>query len=64
MDARPDNFKIAQKKLEATEMWFWWRMLRISWTSKKSNEIVLPEYDTRSLIKQSNFFGHLIRKRN
>ena len=32
--------KQVQKKLEATEMWFLWRMLRISWIVKKSNESV------------------------
>ena len=40
-------------------------MLRISWTAKKSNETVLREADTRSLInktrkRQATFFGHVI----
>ncbi|GFS25466.1 endonuclease-reverse transcriptase [Elysia marginata] len=30
-------------KLEAVEMWFWRRMLRIPWTAKKTNEEVLNE---------------------
>ena len=56
------------KKLEATEMWFLWIKLRISWTAKKSNETVLREIDTiRSLINrihkwQANFFGHVMRR--
>ena len=35
--------KQLQKKLEATEMWFIQRMLQISRTVKKSNEMVLQE---------------------
>ena len=30
-----------QKKLQAAEMWFLRRMLKISWTEKKSNQEVL-----------------------
>ena len=61
-------FKELQKKLEVTEMWFIWRILRISWTAKKSNETVLKEADiTSSLLKrirtrQATFFGHVVRR--
>ena len=53
--------KQIQKKLEDTEMWFLQRMLQISWTAKTSNETVLREVDTRSLIhrickRQATFF--------
>ena len=45
--------KQLQKKLETTEMGFLQRMLRISWTAKKSNKTVLLEDDTtRSLINR------------
>ena len=27
-----------EKNIEAAEMWFWRRMLRLSWTEKKSTE--------------------------
>ena len=42
-------------------MWFLQRMLLTSWTAKKSNETVLRETDTRSLItrickRQASFF--------
>ena len=39
-----------QKKQEAKEMWFLQRVLRISWTRKKSKETMLGEADTRSLM--------------
>ena len=40
------------KKLEATEMWFFRRILKISWTEKKSNQEVLEMANKeRSLMK-------------
>ena len=56
-----------EKKLEAAEMWFIRRVMRISWTEKKSNESVLKEANLeRSLIKtlrqrQLQFLGHICR---
>ncbi|GFO35233.1 endonuclease-reverse transcriptase [Plakobranchus ocellatus] len=60
--------KQTQKKLEATEMWFLRRMLRISWTAKKTNDTVLEEaHTTRLLIskirkRQATFFSHVMRR--
>ena len=56
-----------RKKLEAVEMWFFRRMLRISWTEKRSNESILEETNQeRSLIntirkRQLKFLGHICR---
>ena len=48
-----DNLKSGRKENEAKEMQFHRRMLRISWTAKKSNEAILREADrTRSLINR------------
>ena len=58
-----------RKKLEATEMWFLRRILKISWLEKKSNQEVLEmSGQERSLIKtirerQMKFVGHIYRKR-
>ncbi|GFN95947.1 RNA-directed DNA polymerase from mobile element jockey [Plakobranchus ocellatus] len=60
--------KQIQNKLEATEMWFLRRMLRIPWTAKKTNERVLNEANKRrSLVRtirkrQATFLGHVIRR--
>ncbi|GFO43439.1 RNA-directed DNA polymerase from mobile element jockey [Plakobranchus ocellatus] len=44
--------KQIQNNLEATEMWFLRRMLRIPWTAKKTNERVLNEANKRrSLVR-------------
>ncbi|GFO08077.1 RNA-directed DNA polymerase from mobile element jockey [Plakobranchus ocellatus] len=60
--------KQIQNKLEATEMWFVRRMLRIPWTAKKTNERVLNEANKRrSLVRtirkrQATFLGHGMRR--
>ena len=57
-----------KKKLEATEMWFLRRILKISWTEKKSNQEVLEMANKeRSMLKtirkrQMKFMGHVYRK--
>ena len=57
-----------KKKLEATEMWFLRRILKISWTEKKSNQKVLEMANKeRSMLKtirkrQMKFMGHVYRK--
>ena len=49
-------------------MWFRRRILRIPWTAKKTNEMVLKEAETnRSLMQkirkqQATFFGHVMRR--
>jgi hypothetical protein len=61
--------KEMQNKIEAAEMWFLRRMLRISWIKKKTNDEVLKLAGMeRSLLKavkkkQLEFFGHVMRKR-
>src|ERR1700729_34138 len=60
--------KEAQRRVEAAEMWFLRRMLKIPWTARKSNEEVLKEAEEiRRLItlirkRQSKFVGHVWRR--
>src|SRR5438034_6139782 len=57
------------KKLEAVEMWFYQRILRISYTKHITNEEVLSRMAaTRNLIitvrgRQMSFFGHVMRNK-
>ena len=59
--------KDLERRLEAAEMWYLRRIMRISWTEKKSNEEVMEMAGyKRSLLKtirerQLNFFGHINR---
>jgi ribosomal 50S subunit-associated protein YjgA (DUF615 family) len=49
-------------------MWFLRRMMKVPWTAKTSNEIILMRAnETQTLItdirkRQLHFFGHIIRK--
>ena len=59
--------KDLERRLEAAEMWFIRRIMRISWTEKKSNDEVMEMAGCkRSLLKtirkrQLQFFGHINR---
>ena len=59
-----------KRRLEATEMWFLRRMLRIPWTARKSNKEILQDArERRTLInkirkRQAIFFGHVMRREN
>ena len=51
-----------------TELWFPRRLLRISWTARKSNQSILkginPEYSSEGLKLKLQYFGHLMRRSN
>ena len=57
-----------EKRLQSVEMWFYRRMLRISWTDHMSNEEVLAKAGTRRKLvvtirkRQLQFLGHVLRK--
>ena len=58
-----------RRRLEATEMWFYRRMLRISWTQHVSNYEVLRRMQTKRRLmldirkRQLKFLGHIMRKK-
>ena len=60
--------KIMKNKINAAELWFYRRMLRISWTDRVTNEEVLRRVgQQRTLIRvirkrQMEFLGHIIRR--
>ena len=53
-----------ERRLEASDMWCYRRMLRIRWTKKRTNKSILNELQTRRellahIIKRKNaFLGH------
>ncbi len=56
-----------QKQIEAVEMWFLRRMLKVPWVHRLTNREVLEKAETRSLMKaiirrQIKFFGHAMRR--
>ena len=60
--------KADEERLQAAEMWFWRRMLKISWTERKTNEEVLQRVGIgRELLssvrsRQMRFVGHIVRR--
>ena len=59
--------KAMEQRLEAVEMWCWRRMLRISWTERRSNTNILESIGSRRELlalvrkRQMSFFGHVMR---
>ena len=55
-------------RIDAFELWWWRRLLRVSWTSRKSNYSILkeisPEYslEGQMLKLKLQYFGHLMQR--
>ena len=49
---------------DAFELWCWRRLLRVLWTSRRSNQSILkeinPEYSLEGLMLKLQYFGHLM----
>ena len=58
--------KPEHQRIDAFELWCWRRLLRISWTARRSNKSILkeisPEYSLEGLILKLKlqYFGHLM----
>ena len=61
---------VMQKRLEATEMWFIRRMMRVPWTSRRTNtEVMRMAGTSRKLVttcrqRQLGYLGHVLRGDN
>ena len=59
--------KADENRIMAAEMWFWRRMLNISWKDKRTNDSILQELNTsRELLGKvvslkTGYFGHVLR---
>ena len=58
--------KAELRRMDAFELWFWRRLLRVPWTARRSNQSVLkeisPEYSLEGLMLKLKlqYLGHLI----
>ena len=56
------------QRIDAFELWYWRRLLRVSWTARRSNQSILkeinPGYSLEGLILKLKlqYFGHLMQK--
>ena len=55
------------QRIDAFELWYWRRLLRVPWTARRSNQSILkeisPEYSLEGLMLKLKlqYFGHLMR---
>ena len=53
-----------QGKTNAFKLWFWRRLLRVTWIARRSNQSILKEinleYSLEGLMLKRQYFGHLI----
>ena len=60
--------KSEHQRINAFELWCWRRLLRVTWTARRSNQLIVkeisPEYSLEGLILnlKLQYFGHLARR--
>ena len=60
--------KAEHQRMDALELWCWRRLLRVPWTTRRSNQSILkeisPEYSLQGLMLKLKvqYFGHLMRR--
>ena len=60
--------KAEHQRIDAFELWFWRRLLRVPWTAGRSNQSILKEISPRISLKgmmlklKLQYFGHLMRR--
>ena len=58
--------KTDHRRTDAFEPWCWRRLLRVSWTARRSNQSILKEIKTEcsleGLILNLQYFGHVIQR--
>ena len=57
--------KAEHQRIDAFELWCWRRLLRVTWTARKSNQSILkeinPGYSLEGMMLKL-YFGHLMRR--
>ena len=62
--------KAEHRRTDAFELWCWRRPLRVPWTARRSNQLILkeisPEYTLERLMLKLKlqYFGHLMQRAN
>ena len=60
--------KVENQRIDAFELWCWRRLLRVPWTTRRSNQSILkeisPDYSSEGLMLKLKFqyFGHLMQR--
>ena len=60
--------KAEHQRIDAFELWWWRRLLRVPWTARRSNQSILKEIKTDYSLEglmlklKLQYFGHLMQK--
>ena len=58
--------KAEHRRIDAFELWFWRRLLRVSWTARRSNQSILKEINPGISLEgiklKLQYFGHLMQR--
>ena len=60
--------KAERRKIDASELWCWRRLLRVPWTARRSHQSILKEINPGCSLKglmlklKLQYFGHLMRR--
>ena len=56
------------QRIDAFELWYWRRLLRVSWTARRSNQFILKEISPGISLEEMmlklklHYFGHLVQR--
>ena len=56
------------QRIDAFELWYWRRLLRVPWTARRSNQSILKEISPEYLLEglmlklKLQYFGHLMQR--
>ena len=55
-----------RQRIDAFKLWIWRRLLRVPWTTSRSNQSILkeikPDYSLEGLMLKLQYFGHLMKR--
>ena len=60
--------KAERQRIDAFELWYWRRLLRVPWTARRSNQSILKEISSGYSLKglmlklKLQYFGHLMQR--
>ena len=58
--------KAEGQRIDAFELWCWRRLLRVPWTTRRSNQSILkeisPEYSLEEVMLKLQYFGRLMQR--
>ena len=62
------DYKAEHRRIDVFELWCWRRLLKVSWTARRSNQSILKEISPEYLLEgmmlklKLQYFGHLMQR--